>query len=849
MPYTADSPNLPTNVKKLDADGRARWAAIWNDVFERTGNEGTAFVAANGSIQTAEDPMLFYTRGQPRDPNGRFAGGGGPAAKLEGEGGGFTISTETGIQPKKGFSVSPYQDREAVFDRAVTNDDIKAYREKNADLLARPGHYLGGWRDEESGKRYLDVSVIVKTKADADALSRQEHQEAYYDLESGETTYVHARTAGERLLPQGGGAGQDDGRGAATVPRPLEFLEDIDLDDDDPWGFAEVLDDEDWTVTRLLAFAEWFGYTITEAPESTSGYSVTSPSGTKLGGFIANTIIKGWKANPEGKLKPAAQKKKAGGGGKAAAKSPEEKKAEAEAKKQAKAAEQKASADEAAERTLRGILPDAMEASSKGQVQSATVKGMVDSARDALQKAKDATEVKRIMADLKTNIAIYKTEATKTPPVGQQLRSTINTMVAKLPDPRVLAGTSYDATAIGGVVDAYRQRIQSATSQAEAQRLVQELRNAVSLEKVSQAKAKAAARAAKKSAEEWADWYLRGALDALEEEPRPFYSRDQLRAENGRWTAGGGGGTAVVERGYVSFPGGRGIEGPAGVEPEFGVEFVSGRDAAMQLGSGGISKIRVHPEEVPEMLRVCAERKITGNLERVDVSGRENLNMFQAHLREMPRTAMPQLPETIKSCAQLNAYLTANGVHWKKEVVDPRKLLATQNQLDPFKVGVISQSVLRGKPPGLRPGTVLLVSREGAVIDGHHRWAAVAGAKIGNPEVRNVHVYRYDKSIDEMLALTNAWKGVEHEGIGAAVESGAGRRSERMTMAEEDSGLVDKNPYEDELPKGGKWLSPGEGTPTSPPPDENEPWMWADGEWVLIATDSEAADRRDGIPS
>jgi hypothetical protein len=58
--------------------------------------------------------------------------------------------------------------------------------------------------------------------------------------------------------------------------------------------------------------------------------------------------------------------------------------------------------------------------------------------------------------------------------------------------------------------------------------------------------------------------------------------------------------------------------------------------------------------------------------------------------------------------------------------VDQRQLVMTQNQLDSKKVGVIYTAIMDG---GWWMESVLIASREGAILDGHHRWAAAAAAR------------------------------------------------------------------------------------------------------------------------
>jgi len=55
--------------------------------------------------------------------------------------------------------------------------------------------HFGGWYDTEASKIYLDMSTIVDNVADAEKLSRQYKQEAYFNLETFETIRVGARDA------------------------------------------------------------------------------------------------------------------------------------------------------------------------------------------------------------------------------------------------------------------------------------------------------------------------------------------------------------------------------------------------------------------------------------------------------------------------------------------------------------------------------------------------------------------------------------------------------------------------------------------------------------------------------
>ena len=150
-----------------------------------------------------EPDYLFtrYSPDQPRVPSGspqsgQFGFSGGQAGLQyghlaeAGREGGFSVTTH-GDVPEDGYMVSPYPDAEQKYDATtMTRDDVHEYRDAHREELARPGHYLGGWRDGETV--YLDISVRSSTSAEAKAFAVEHHQLAYFDLSTGETVYLDA---------------------------------------------------------------------------------------------------------------------------------------------------------------------------------------------------------------------------------------------------------------------------------------------------------------------------------------------------------------------------------------------------------------------------------------------------------------------------------------------------------------------------------------------------------------------------------------------------------------------------------------------------------------------------------
>lgn len=84
MPFTVDSPDLPSNVKVLDAELKAQWVEVFNSVFAKCQEdggedcEGAAMVQANGVVKKRQGEMdigeAVWTRAQINDfPDSSFA--------------------------------------------------------------------------------------------------------------------------------------------------------------------------------------------------------------------------------------------------------------------------------------------------------------------------------------------------------------------------------------------------------------------------------------------------------------------------------------------------------------------------------------------------------------------------------------------------------------------------------------------------------------------------------------------------------------------------------------------------------------------------------------------------------
>lgn len=96
--------------------------------------------------------------------------------------GGFSVNPQDGSDVSSGYAVSVHPEHERVFDRPVTSDDLRAYIADTANALALPGRVLGGWHDPNTGRVYLDVSVVTADLSDAVRLAQDAGQIAVFDF-------------------------------------------------------------------------------------------------------------------------------------------------------------------------------------------------------------------------------------------------------------------------------------------------------------------------------------------------------------------------------------------------------------------------------------------------------------------------------------------------------------------------------------------------------------------------------------------------------------------------------------------------------------------------------------------
>lgn len=132
--------------------------------------------------------------------------------------------------------------------------------------------------------------------------------------------------------------------------------------------------------------------------------------------------------------------------------------------------------------------------------------------------------------------------------------------------------------------------------------------------------------------------------------------------------------------------------------------------------------------------------------------------------------------------------LDGMGIGVEDAVVQASHLRASQNELRGINVAGIMRAIQTGRyDPNKGPG--IFVTKDGYVIDGHHRWAAVVAANLrtSNADDLPMKVQMLDMDVAEALDLTNAYvnmMGIRPKAAGSGGDARA--PSQRMADGEAD---------------------------------------------------------------
>lgn len=98
--------------------------------------------------------------------------------------------------------------------------------------------------------------------------------------------------------------------------------------------------------------------------------------------------------------------------------------------------------------------------------------------------------------------------------------------------------------------------------------------------------------------------------------------------------------------------------------------------------------------------------------------------------------------------------LKQKGVKITNKKVEASQLKSTQNQLVGAKVvGMID--ALKENPQDPNITAPIFVSKDGYVLDGHHRWAAMVGLNFSSDKPVEMNIVEVDMSVDDLVKYTN----------------------------------------------------------------------------------------------
>lgn len=191
------------------------------------------------------------------------------------------------------------------------------------------------------------------------------------------------------------------------------------------------------------------------------------------------------------------------------------------------------------------------------------------------------------------------------------------------------------------------------------------------------------------------------------------------------------------------FHGNQYTSGTGGKEKEE-VFISSPHDAFMSIANGETATVAAG--DVRSVLREAMRDK-TGKPIHLTKLTVEGLPIFAGGLNRERKT-MPQIDKEHQ--AAFFDHLKAKGITVTKESVAPASLLPTQGEINAARVG----EMLMNEKKDLRP---IMVSKDSYVLDGHHRWAAMATLDVENPAHIKMPILRlganHDRALREMTAF------------------------------------------------------------------------------------------------
>lgn len=190
---------------------------------------------------------------------------------------------------------------------------------------------------------------------------------------------------------------------------------------------------------------------------------------------------------------------------------------------------------------------------------------------------------------------------------------------------------------------------------------------------------------------------------------------------------------------------------------------VQPKQAAAMIASGHPATVR--PEDIPATMTLLSSAPVEANLYNLKVVGGPDLAQGRKPSELVPREDLPQAPSARK--AEFVADMRSRGLDVTEDVVDPSTLTPMQNHLSAAKVGQMMGRMDAGTANFDDKKDRIIVSRDGFIMDGHHRYAAAAlRTAAGKPTT--LTVYRVNANRDDLVSIMKSWnQAAGIRGLGA----------------------------------------------------------------------------------
>ena len=94
----------------------------------------------------------------------------------------FNLKMDKSLWGTKAYAVSPYIERTKIIEWDISKQNLLDFIRKNWDLLKQIKHSVGVWKDNNSWKTYIDVSITTDNQEEAIDIWKKYNQKAIFDL-------------------------------------------------------------------------------------------------------------------------------------------------------------------------------------------------------------------------------------------------------------------------------------------------------------------------------------------------------------------------------------------------------------------------------------------------------------------------------------------------------------------------------------------------------------------------------------------------------------------------------------------------------------------------------------------